>query len=281
MLTNKYNLPPPIPEIISEGGHEPDPNRYSVTDLLGPPLIRTLKHKHYNEIANDVSDYLWMLLGTAVDKLLTDSLMSHQAQVKLIREPIDGCTIVGVLDVLRDDTIEDWKVTSVYTLSNQDRINEWASQLNMYAWLASEQPDDIPIRYIKIHAYLRDWIASKGKYDPKYPKCQLHTLNLTPMLLEPVKREEMVLNRLIDHTGNPTRECTPEEKWQKPTTYAVKAKGAKKAKRVLESQKDAEEWISTKNASNLYIEERPGGCMRCESYCNVAKQCPYYKETHD
>ena len=287
MLTNKYNLPSPIPEIIMEGGHEPVPNRYSVTDLLGPPLIRTLKHKHHHEIANDVSDYLWMLLGTSLDKLLTDNLMDHQAQNKMEYE-VEGNTIVGIADVMRDNTIEDWKVTSVNTLSNTARIQEWSHQLNMYAWLwdMTKDPKDVEFTQIKIHAYLRDWVAVKAN-DPKYPRCQLHTLNLTPMLLSPKGREELVLERLTDHLENPTRECTgfeagvDNEKWEKPTTYAVKKQGQANACRgtaKLETKEDAEKWIvGQKKPAEYYIETRPGSCFRCDNYCSVSNFCPYYE----
>jgi len=276
MLTNKYNLPEPIPTIIAEGGHEPVPNRYSVTDLLGPPLIRTLKHEHYADLGSDCSDYLWMLLGTSLDNLLTSNLPKSQAQIKMEHE-VEGCTVVGVADVIRDDVIEDWKVTSVYTLSNQERIQEWAHQLNFYAWLR-DMNQCLPTRYIKIHAYLRDWVATKAQFDPKYPRCQLHTLNLTPMLLDPAGREQLVLERLADHVESPRRECTPAEKWEKPTTYAVKKKGQKKALRVLDTEEEAQKWLVAKDTNGLFIETRPGACMRCSSYCAVSSHCPYYEE---
>jgi len=284
-LTNKYNLPSPFPEIIEAGGHAPREGRYSVTDLLGPPLIRTLKLTHYEELCSDVSDYLWMLMGTAVDEMLS-KWMGENAQVKMEHDYFPGITVVGVADVLKPPVIEDWKVTSVYTLDNNERLQEYANQLNMYVelWDKTNMKVDsrlycaTPIQEIYNNLYLRDWIPSKAKFDPSYPKIQFKRINQTPSLLPAVQRENLLLSRLVDHMENPDRECTPEEKWQSETTYAVKKKNRKTALRVLPTDDDAIRWMANKDESGLYIEERPGKCARCLSYCPVSNVCPFFNK---
>ena len=281
-LTNKYNIPSPLPEIVAEGGHAPRPNRYSVTDLIEPPLIRSLKLKHYEEMSSDVSDYLYMLLGTAVDKLLTDNLKADSSclvQHKMTYE-IEGCTIVGVADVIQGDKVSDWKVTSTSVLTNENRINKYVEQLNIYAFLRNHERE-VPVRNIEIQAYLRDWVKSKTM-TKGYPRCQWATLPLRHRLMSFPEQEEFVMNRLLDHLHNPMRECTPAEKWQKETTYAVKKEGRKSAMRVLGSERDAFQWIEQnvkpELASKISVERRPGGCPRCTSYCSVSRFCPYNKE---
>ena len=64
-ITNKHNLDESIYNTLSRV-YPPVPNRYSVTDLVNPPLMRYLREKHWNELEQDASDMLWMLLGKAL-----------------------------------------------------------------------------------------------------------------------------------------------------------------------------------------------------------------------
>jgi hypothetical protein len=49
--------------------------------------------------------------------------------------------------------------------------------------------------------------------------------------------------------------CTEEERWTRPTTYAVKVKGINKAKRVLSSHDEACAWLDNSNLKGAYIEK--------------------------
>ncbi len=67
--------------------------------------------------------------------------------------------------------------------------------------------------------------------------------------------------------------CTPEEWWERPTRFAVMKRGQKRAVRLYDTREEAED-NATK--AGLYVEERPGSSVRCESYCRVASFCPQY-----
>jgi hypothetical protein len=71
--------------------------------------------------------------------------------------------------------------------------------------------------------------------------------------------------------------CTPEERWHKPDTWALKKKGNKRALRVYDSELDAEEHFrnGTMNGLKLEVEHRLGSDPRCESYCKVKEFCSY------
>ena len=72
--------------------------------------------------------------------------------------------------------------------------------------------------------------------------------------------------------------CTPEERWAKPSKYAVMKHGRKSAVRVLDTAEDAQNYM-LKNMldSKHYVEERPGEAYkRCE-YCSVSEFCNQYK----
>jgi hypothetical protein len=67
--------------------------------------------------------------------------------------------------------------------------------------------------------------------------------------------------------------CTPEERWERPTRFAVMKQGQKRAVRVFDTCGEAEGHVTK---GGLYVEERPGSSVRCESYCRVSSFCPQY-----
>jgi hypothetical protein len=69
--------------------------------------------------------------------------------------------------------------------------------------------------------------------------------------------------------------CTEEERWSKPTTWAVlKEKGAKRAVNggLYESESEAKE--HAKRISGA-VERREGSCARCMDYCRVRQFCQF------
>ncbi len=66
-------------------------------------------------------------------------------------------------------------------------------------------------------------------------------------------------------------ECTPAERWAKPTIYAVRKPGRKTALRVLDTETAARELAAA--TPNGYVEIRPGESVRCADYCAVAEFC--------
>ena len=67
--------------------------------------------------------------------------------------------------------------------------------------------------------------------------------------------------------------CTPEERWERPTHFAVMKQGQKRVVRVFDTREEAEGNITK---AGLYVEERAGSSVRCEYYCRVASFCPQY-----
>jgi len=275
IVKNKYLLPDGLVEIVESQLHPPNPDRFSVTHIIGPPLIRTLQIKHWNEIEVDVSDYLWMLLGSAVDKLISSAKKGSAIRQHRMEQKIDGHTIVGVADVINEDVLADWKCTSVWSFLNGVKA-EWEAQLNIYnylLWLERKGNGNVPIRFLKIYAILRDWQAGKS-YDKSYPQIPFQTEFVRQWTNE--QQLQYIQSRLKDHIDNSERECTDDEKWRSKTTWAVKKEGRKSAMRVLDTEKDATEWQLHNGGDS--IEERKGECKRCRLYCPVKSVCKYAKE---
>ena len=69
--------------------------------------------------------------------------------------------------------------------------------------------------------------------------------------------------------------CSPEERWERPTTWAVMKEGRKTALRVFDAKEEADKMAD--GQKGLSVEERKGACARCEGYCLAAKFCSFAK----
>jgi hypothetical protein len=177
--------------------------------------------------------------------------------------------------------LDDYKVTSCYSFVYGDKP-EWEAQLNVYAFLLGKH--NIPINRIRIIAILRDWQKQKSVIEPDYPKSPFHVVDVP--LWVPERTEEYILKRIRMHQE--LLECTPEDKWQRETTYAVMKPGAKRATRVLETKEAAIEYINNYTPPTyrdaLFITERPGERTRCRFYCPARGVCEfndYNREVQD
>jgi hypothetical protein len=288
-ITNEFGLPKQLVDVIESTSYPPKPDRMGVTDLINPPLIRTLKIRHYDELVADVSDYIWMLLGISVDYILNkyDENVITQHKIEMpwqLPTPDRYYTLVGKLDVIDGGSIEDWKVTSVWSFLAGNIKPEWEQQLNCYAFLRSTEimrPEnyDIPqVTGLKINAVLRDWQLSKA-VQPDYPRKAAITIPVPLWTYD--EQAKFIKERFEDHFCHPMRECTPEEKWQRPTVYALMKKGRKSAIKVENTMEDIRNYVIKKGIvvgeKGYSVVDRPGACVRCDSYCQVLCFCPYNK----
>jgi hypothetical protein len=70
--------------------------------------------------------------------------------------------------------------------------------------------------------------------------------------------------------------CSPEERWDRPSKYAVMKTGRKTAVRLLDEYKAAEE-MAAELVSGHYVEHRPGESVKCQSFCLCREFCDYYQ----
>ena len=219
----------------------------SATQLLKPPYMMVLEKEHGEELEQEAVDCIWRLFGAAVHKVA--ELGSESSA--FIAEPrfaitVNGKRITGGADaILRNRKIVDFKVTSAWTLVYGSRVKEWEAQLNIYAEMA--QQAGYPIDALEVIAILRDWSAkSKRDSGADYPESAVVTIPIglwVPERINAFLRERVAaLEEAMTH-GCPS--CTPEERWEKPTTWAVKKKGAKRATKVCSTQEEAEACLST------------------------------------
>jgi hypothetical protein len=283
ILTNKHGLPDTIVNVLKRPQYSKGDSHISVTELLSPPQIVQLRAKHDAEIEQDASEMVWSLFGTAVHNILEHGKDDHHIVEERIFTNIDSWRISGQIDLqeIYEDgiAIKDYKVTSAWAV--QAEKAEWHNQLNIYAWLV-EKTKGVEVKSLQIVAIIRDWSRRDAMNKESYPQAPIVTVDIPIWPFQ--KREDLVLARISQHgeaslslhIERRLPECTAEDMWERPTTYAVKKSGGVRAKRVFNSRKEAEEFLTT--VKDHEIEVRAGGRTRCASFCNVSQFCSQYQQ---
>jgi hypothetical protein len=110
-----------------------------------------------------------------------------------------------------------------------------------------------------------------GEYNyPSFPVAMIDIPLQTPEQTAQYLRERITLHLEAEKLAdNDLPLCTPEETWEKPTTYAIKKKDRQSALRVYPTLEEAKKHMS----AGLTLEIRRGGRNRCARYCSVSKFC--------
>jgi hypothetical protein len=279
LITNKFNLPSSVLNALHRPTYTKGDAHISCTELLNSPRIVQLKRKHWDDVEQDASEMVWQLFGSAIHHILEHGKgENHIIEERLFAE-FSGWVLSGAIDLqtVTPDGIEisDYKTTSAYSVMNEKA--DWTYQLNIYAHLV-ETVKKIPVTGLSIVAIIRDWTARDTKREG-YPQAPIVTI---PITLWPAEdREQFIQSRLSAHasamfeadTEGTLPECTPEEMWERPSTWAIKKEGGVRAKAVYSTKEEAE--LNLKDG--YFIESRPGERVRCASYCQVAPWCSQYQ----
>lgn len=265
-ITNKHNLPQAFVNACTP--REPMPDRFSVTEIIGPAMISQLRRKHYSELEEDVADRLWAIMGSGMHGVLQE----HGARDELTEErlavplEIDGrtVTLAGMADTYSEGgIISDYKFTTVY--AHGDPKPEWAAQLNCYAWLYRQH--GFAVNGLQIIAIYRDWSKRHAAQDIPH-------LCVTPVALwDDTTTEAYIRDRLTAMLQPNPPICTPEERWRRPDTWAVMKKGRKTALKLCDNESEAQGRLGVMGGT--HIDFRPGEDVRCQSYCPVKAFCEY------
>lgn len=279
LITNNHNLPSSVLNALHRPTYTKGDAHISCTELLNSPRIVQLKRKHWDEIEQDASEMVWQLFGSAIHHILEHGKgENHIIEERLFAE-FSGWVLSGAIDLqtVTPDGIEisDYKTTSAYSVMNEKA--DWTYQLNIYAHLV-ETVKKIPVTKLSIVAIIRDWTARDTKREG-YPQAPIVTI---PIALWPAEdREQFIQARLNAHasamfeadTEGTLPECTPDEMWERPSTWAIKKEGGVRAKAVYSTKEEAELNLT----KGYFIESRPGERVRCASYCQVAPWCSQYQ----
>lgn len=268
-LTNIYNLPAPLVAAVTPT-RRPARGTISVTELIAPPQIRALTLRHYDDITEDVSDRIWALTGSLAHQLLAGygNIEGHQVERTLSCE-IEGVTVTGTFDLLRvGDTLFDWKYVTVWRVVDGIPV-EWVRQLNLYMELLRRSGGS-SASALKVVCVYRDWSKQRAA-GANYPKAQVEVHDVP--LWDSGRATDFLRERIRLHLAaeaGDVPECTAEERWARPTRFALMKRGRKTAVKVFDEEGAARDAAT---APEHYVEVRPGASVRCASYCRVAPFC--------
>jgi hypothetical protein len=289
-LTNNFGMPETILNVIARPQYNKGKANMSVTELLNSPRIVQLKRKHWDSLTEDAADMVWSIFGTAIHNILEHGKGESHIVEERIHTELDGMRISGAID-LQELTPEgiilsDYKTTSAWAVMNEKQ--DWHNQLNSYAFLV-ESAKKLPVCKLQIIAIVRDWSRRDAATREGYPKAPIVVIDIP--LWSPEERLAYIRGRISLHgdalfemeTDGEMPNCTTEEMWEKPTTYALKKDGNVRAKSVYETSEAAGIGLTAatekaKKGEKFLIEVREGGRTRCESFCQVAPYCQQHQE---
>lgn len=281
-LTNRHNLPQTFVNVIKRPTYSKGKAHLSATELINSPQIVQLKHRHWDDIEVDASEMVWSLFGSAVHGILEHGKDKNHIVEERIHLTHDGWNLSGAIDLQEVDEdggihIKDYKVTGAWSVRNEKQ--DWHDQLNIYAWMV-EKVKGKEIKSLQIIAIIRDWSGREASIKEDYPQAPIVSIDIPLWPME--KRQEFVEHRLHLHaeayfesdTGGDLPECSPEDMWEKPTSYAVKKEGGVRAKSVHATREEAEAALPPKG---YFIEVREGERTRCEKFCQVSGFCKQHQ----
>lgn len=273
-ITNVTGLPDAIVEAVKNDGYSRGVSDVSVTTLIGPARKGALEELHGDEIVQDASDLIWILMGHGIHTALERANRKGIAERRL-SITVEGWKVSGGMDLYDENgVLVDYKTTSAWSCKGGIK-DEWEKQLNCYAEILRQNGH--PVAGLKIVAILRDWSKLEAARSADYPQSQVVTFEV-PLWPEEQARN-YIRERVILHQQARVSlpECTPEERWQKSAVYALMKQGGKRAVKLYDNEADAQKHAST--SPSLYVQVRPGENTRCRFYCSVSKFCTQANQT--
>lgn len=272
-ITNKLGLPENVVNAAKRAVHKK--GDYSVTELEKSPREYWLTNRHNNEIYIDVSEMLYMLLGSAFHEILDKGKTENQLTEEYLTHTFQGKILSGTTDLYENESIKDFKTTSVWTMIYDSRSEGWEKQLNCYAYLF--RAAGFVVNHLEIIALFKDWSRSKSKYDPRFPQASMARVDVA---LWPQERIEAYINERIGQieackslADKDLPFCTDSEMWRKEAVYKCMKPGAVKSKKNFDKKDEAEAYCKE---NNLTLLEVPGECTKCLNYCYGAQFCSQF-----
>lgn len=280
-ITNRYDLPQPLVEMMSKDRYSKGASEYSVTGLLSPPKVQRLREQYDDALEQDISEMLYAFLGTALHSRFEEIKTKNFIKEERLFTELEGTKISGAIDIQEVTPagiiLWDYKFTSVWSVMKEKR--EWVEQLNLYKWLVETVKRERVVG-LKVCAMLRDYT----KYETKenYPQSPITVVDIP--VWDSYTAETFVRDRLRMHQkakvardfSEELQDCTDEERWMSETVFAVKREGRKTAIKLFKSIEEANDLAEKEKG---YVETRKGEPKRCTgNYCGVNQWCKQYQK---
>ena len=284
-ITNHHNLPDVVFNALTHSDYTKGDSLLSVTQLIDSPRVTLLQRQHDDDIEQDATDFLWSRFGTSVHEMFERAAQNEDClSEERLFATVNGWKISGAIDLQQVTPegviVSDYKVTSVWSVIFDKQ--EWHKQLNCYAWLV-RHAKQLPVKRLRIIAILRDWSRRKAQEGGNYPDSPIQMIDI-PLWSDEEQddyvEERVMLHQLADYeseTGGIIPECSADERWEKPTLYAVQKKGRVRAIKLHQVEDDAIEHAKSLGAGHS-VETRVGESTRCaQNWCRVSQWCEQWK----
>jgi hypothetical protein len=284
ILTNRLNLPELLKFAVRNDTYSNGGSWRTITELISPAKISTLKRRHENELTEDVVYSLYTMQGQIAHGIVeraSQEMKDHGwiSEQRLHKEVL-GKKISGQFDLFHPATGEllDVKYSSGWSAKKGEAKPEWAAQTNLLALLLGEAGHNV--KRIRILLLIRDWSKPEAARNPDYP--QDPAVYLEVPVWSKAETENYLIERVRAHMDAETKlpECTPIERWAKPSEWAIRKVGNQRA---IPGGVFADEVAAHAKllmlGSGYEIIHRPGANTRCALYCPVNKFCDQFKQT--
>jgi len=279
-ITNRMNLPEAMVKAVSVRRHN-NPGRLSATTLLNGTKQILLTDRHWDDLEDDVADRFWAIIGTAVHSVLEDEGKDDFTE-EFVSHDTDGITVTGRIDNynMRTGVISDYKSVSVWKIKFQN-FDDWRKQGMIYAWLLKK--NGFEVKTCRFIALIKDHSKRDAKRDLSYPQKPMYVYEFAVTEeglaeIEAFIKERVALyNQCRDKVDDDIPPCSADERWEKPTKYAVKKEGRKTAVRVFDTLEEAEKMAADLGKGHS-VEIRAGESTRCLEYCSCCEFCNFYRD---
>lgn len=299
--TNLHGLPKSLHDALVKNTYDISQvsNVLSVTTLIDSPKAALLKKRHWNELEEDISDSVWLLLGSAVHSVLERISDENRLIEERIYVDTETWELVDKNDLKPDrkyiagksdlyeyllKTIQDYKITSVWSVIYGKK--EWEYQLNCYSWFYRKLGFEVD--KLQIIAILKDWSKKEflNSYGGNYPEIPVAVIDVPIWTFE--QQEKYIKERYVEHQkyqdvkDDDIPECNPDQRWKKAGDFAVYKNDNKKATKVFETAKEAQAFAASLNTGKDVYKavERPGSDRRCLDYCSACEFCHYWRKNY-
>lgn len=275
-LTNNHSAPEELFLAVKNDPYSPGDSDFTATGLIAPPRILALREIYKDEIEEDVTDLYARFYGQVAHGILERYASSDAIVEKRFYGEFHGKRISAQIDHYKDGVITDYKCVETAKFNTIGAMkSEHEEQLNIQAELMRQ--NGYEVKGVRILFIFRDWYKAQAKQNDLYPQTWWAVDNGN--LWESIRAIAFIVLKVHIHERAKTElpECTPQERWDRPTQYAVIKKGATRATKLFDKEDSA-----VGHADNLgdkyQVVLRPGMRVRCEWYCEVAKFCEQFKQ---
>lgn len=317
IITNNYNLPDAFVRAVAVDKHK-TMGDISITQLIDAPQIRMLRRRndieedamdrmwalmgtamHHVLERSEIDMYEARQLLGAVNTLMElgeekaakwiealakekfpDAFDDNIMLETTLSITVDNMEISGTMDRFdkKLKRLSDYKNCSVWNYVYYESRKKWEAQQNCYAHMLRKHGYEVEESVIV--AVFRDWSPYGKMRNKDYPP---HPVMVIPIklqehdVMEKYFRARVKVHRAAEHDNIP--DCTAKERWGVADRFAIMKKGAKRAVKIFDTEKQANSFLTSEGHKHegAFVEVRPGEDKRCENYCPVRDICPQRK----